>query len=467
MQQSLSSSANNPQYIPFATRASYPVRAGNWLRPLIDSDATFTRICEAVNAASHSVWVTVAFLAGDFEMPGGYGSLFDVLDRAATRNIDVRVIFWRNNEGSGFADHTMFSGSTAHREFLRQRGSRFFARWDRAQKRYCQHQKSWLIDAGHEGEIAFVGGINLHGVPAPPGHAHDGESTHDVYVELRGPSATDVHHNFVQRWNEASERLLADGVWPDTGHHNDLAFPSRASAIVGDATVQVQRSIRAGHYTDTTPSPGGGAFAIQDGETSIYEQYLLAIDAARSTIYIEDQSIGSPEIVQKLDLACARGVEVIYLVPADAAAEMRVARKLPQNKSFFDSLAALGRHRNFTLAGIAAPGTNGLLRNVYVHAKIALVDDGWSTIGSCNIAARSFFGDSELNVSFWAPVTVRGLRRELFMEHIGVDTGAMTDRSALELYREIAFANAGRRHEANAMEGLAFSLDPRSYPPDL
>ena len=44
---------------------------------------------------------------------------------------------------------------------LDARGSRFRIRWDRAPGPYCQHQKSWLIDAGQASETAFVGGINL------------------------------------------------------------------------------------------------------------------------------------------------------------------------------------------------------------------------------------------------------------------------------------------------------------------
>ena len=65
-----------------------------------------------------------------------------------------------------------------------------------------------------------------------PGHpeiAGQG-STHDVYVELRGPSASDVHHNFVQRWNEASDREADDGLWPDAKSHSDLRVSREALA---------------------------------------------------------------------------------------------------------------------------------------------------------------------------------------------------------------------------------------------
>ena len=48
--------------IPFAENGSYPVRAGNRVRPLIDGEPAYSRICEAVEAAQHSVWLTVAWI---------------------------------------------------------------------------------------------------------------------------------------------------------------------------------------------------------------------------------------------------------------------------------------------------------------------------------------------------------------------------------------------------------------------
>jgi phosphatidylserine/phosphatidylglycerophosphate/cardiolipin synthase-like enzyme len=429
------------------------------------ANPAFRRICEAIETAEHSVWATIAFYSPDFRMPDGRGDLFDVLDRAAARGLDVRVIFWRNNDGSGFEDSEMFTGHAGHHEMLRGRGSRFLARWDRAQKRYCQHQKSWLIDAGKPGETAFVGGINLNpNSVVSPGHADGERSTHDVYVEVTGPSATDVHHNFVQRWNEASDRAAERGSWPAHDAAHALEFPTAVSARAGDAVVQIQRTVRAGHYTDGTATPGGQTFPIAKGEQSVFEQYLKAIDAATRTIYFEDQAIGSPEIVEKLDAACARGVEVVFLVPANANEEMVKARALPQSKPFFDRLASLGRHDNFTLAGIAATNERGVLRNIYVHAKIAMIDDVWATIGSCNIGARSFFGDTELNASFFDPATVKALRVALLLEHLGSDTSQLDDRAALSEYRRIARANTVRRTAGQHMTALAFALDPATYP---
>jgi phosphatidylserine/phosphatidylglycerophosphate/cardiolipin synthase-like enzyme len=445
-------------HIPPVAKGSYPVRHGNLVRPLIDGEAAFTRICEAVEAAQHSVWVTVAFIHPTFEMPGGRGSFFDVLDRAKTRNLDVRVIFWRTHRAEG--QH--FHGHDHERAWLAKRGSQFLARWDRAQKHYCQHQKSWLIDAGKPGETVFVGGINLNpNSVTSAGHAdRDGAHTHDVYCELRGPSASDVHHNFVQRWNEASEAGQDHGVWPQGTQTHLLPFPAEASPAVGHMTVQMQRSVRAGHYTDATPTPDGEAFDIANGERSIFDQYVAAIDAARETIYIEDQYIASPDIVAHLKKALERGVEVVFLAPASPEDQVRAARKRPEAQSFWETLAALGRHPHFTLAGIASPRTG---EDIYIHDKIMLVDDHWATIGSCNIASQSFFCDTELNAAIWDAEFVRALRVALLKEHLGVDTAGLGDRDALAHFRDIARANADARRASKAMQGLAFALDPATY----
>ena len=454
----------NKPHIPFSASGSYPVRSGNLVRPLIDGEPAFRRICEAVEAASHSVWVTVAFIRPGFRMPDNRGTFFDLLDRAKERGLDVRVIFWRQNlEAKYVNEGSTFAGSQADRDFLDERGSRFRIRWDRTDGPYCQHQKCWLIDVGQPSETTFIGGIN----PNPramvmPGHMGGG-NIHDAYVEVAGPSATDVHHNFVQRWNEASERAENDGVW---GHNGDdgLEFPDRLSGVRGDSLVQIQRNVHGGRYGDGRSSPGAKPFNIANGERTIREQYLAAIGTARRSIYIENQALAVEAIVTKLGGALQRGVEIVVLLPADPEGWVSSARRAPGHKVFFDKLASLGRNENFTLVGIAGPSATGTRHNVYVHAKLMLIDDAWATIGSCNLHRNSLFGHTEMNASFWDPKVVRSLRCELFAEHLGHDTAHVDDRAALRLYRQVAKENRQKRDIGNSeWQGLAFSLDPATY----
>jgi phosphatidylserine/phosphatidylglycerophosphate/cardiolipin synthase-like enzyme len=445
-------------YIPAAIGA-YPARPGNLVRPIVDGVPTFRRIAETIAVARHSVWLTVTFYAPDFRFPDGRG-LFEVLDAAVARGLDVRVLFWRPNPESSRYGRT-FPGNEIDRELLHVRGSQFGIRWDRAGGAYCQHQKSWLIDAGHPTETAFVGGINLTAQAlGSPGHLDGGR--HDLYVEIAGPSATDVHHNFVQRWNEASERDQVDGTW-GAGGTSPLPLPICASAPRGVSVVQIQRMMPPGRYTDGSASPGGLPHAIQAGERSILDQYELAIETARSTIYIENQALPVPAVARKLAAALQRGVQVVLLVPAKPEDWVYTARRDPARSALFEAVEALDRYDAFLLAGLVVPN-GGKREAVYVHAKAMLVDDTWATIGSCNLHANSLGGHAELNASVWDENVVRTLRYELFQEHLGEDTSRLNDSAALRLYREVAEAN--RRVAAThgkGQRGLAVALEATDF----
>ena len=81
--------------IAFVQTGSYPVRDGNSVRALVDGRPAFRRICETIETAQHSVWATITFMWSSFVMPDQRGTTFDVLQRAAERGVDVRLIFWR------------------------------------------------------------------------------------------------------------------------------------------------------------------------------------------------------------------------------------------------------------------------------------------------------------------------------------------------------------------------------------
>jgi phosphatidylserine/phosphatidylglycerophosphate/cardiolipin synthase-like enzyme len=66
---------------------------------------------------------------------------------------------------------------------------------------------------------------------------------------------------------------------------------------------------------------------------------------------------------------------------------------------------------------------DGPPERVYVHAKIAVVDDEWLTIGSANLNEHSMFNDSEMNVATHDPALATTTRRRLWAEHLGGDVG--------------------------------------------
>jgi len=444
--------------IPFATTGAYPVRAGNRVHPLIDGEAAFRRVCDAIDQAQSRVWVAVTFLWAGFQMPDGRGSFFDVLTRARQRGLDVRVLFWRPDEATAHLRTNAFWGSPAHFALLEQQASDISIRWDRAHPGCCQHQKLWLIDAGLESACAFVGSINLnpHSVVAP-GHRGT-EHNHDVCLEISGPAVTDIHHNFVQRWNEASDRNEPDGRWgPDAGR--DLAFPDQLAPACGSTVAQVQRTIHPGRYSSTCATPGGTPFVIADGEFSNHEQYIHAIRAVRQYIYLENQAISVRPILEELVAAVTRGVAVVLVLPA-VASNVDAPPDL-HGDLFRDERGTLARAPHFTLAGLAGLDAGGARQPVHVHAKLMIIDDVWATVGSCNIHRYSMYGNSELNIAFADAVAVRALRCELLAEHLEQDTSALDGRSALCVFRAVAEQNARRRDAGDPdWEGIACAMDP-------
>ena len=444
---------------PFVTTGAYPTRGGNQVQPWIDGEPAFRRICEAIEAAQQTVWATVTFMWPSFQMPDGRGTALDVLERIARRGIDVRVIFWRPDDEKH--RRNAFWGSVDHFDALSQHHPHVNIRWDRAHPGYCQHQKTWLIDANQDAATSFVGGINLNPYSlVAPGHSGDGH-LHDVYVELAGPAVADVHHNFVQRWNEASERKCGDGRW-GSGSEDDLAFPHHTPPERGAAYVQIQRTTHQGRYVNDHPAPSGSAFDVASGEKTNLDQYCAAIRSARRTIYMENQCVEVPDIVAALDDALTRGVEVVLLLPA--VPDISASAATHERIAFLDSRASLASYDNFTLSGIAGLGADGRRKPVYVHSKLMLVDDEWATVGSCNLHRYSLFGNGELNAAFRDPVTVRAMRVELFQEHLAADTSEIDDTGALVLFRRIARENRQRHeHSDPNWQGLAFSLDAVTY----
>ena len=230
--------------------------------------------------------------------------------------------------------------------------------------------------------------------------------------------------------------------------------------------VQIQRNVHAGCYSDPHAAPGSATYQINiaDGERSITDQYLLAINAARRSIYLENQALPVPEIAYALEEALKRGVHVVLLVPGEPEEYVSLWRQHAERKPFFERLEALGQYAHFTLAGIAGQTQSGSRKYVYVHAKIMLVDDAWATIGSCNLHANSLFGHSEMNVAVWDSDVVRALRCQLLLEHLAQDTEHLDDQLAMQLYQRIARENAARWEAGDVdWQGLACSLNPATY----
>jgi phosphatidylserine/phosphatidylglycerophosphate/cardiolipin synthase-like enzyme len=299
-----------------------------------------------------------------------------------------------------------------------------------------------VIDGTH----AFVGGIDmlielsgdydrwdthLHRYTSPLRSNTDNRSPHnwhDVHALIEGPAVGDVERNFRQRWNEVADRhgqRSHDMIVPV--HPLPPADPEARGQI------QVARTIPSRTYE----------FA-PDGIHGIAELYSSALHNAQKYVYLENQYFWlypylTPfGVVVKLGIARAESHEMKSNIHklADALGHgAMVALVLPDHPNvgrlFTDAglqrlreeapeATSDGRLRAFCLVTNAEVDGEIAYRPIYVHAKVAIVDDVWSTVGSANLNNRGMHDDTEMNVAVLDSELARNLRLLLWAEHLGL-----------------------------------------------
>ena len=221
----------------------------------------------------------------------------------------------------------------------------------------------------------------------------------------------DVVHNFVQRWNEATEKDGEYGSYPQKPKPGDLKYPSEQPHQVSDGNVKVQ-------ITRTIPSSVYSS--IDGGEFSIRESYLNAINNAKKYIYLENQYFFDTDshfsVIRALVYAAYRGVKIFVIIPANP----------DFTKLFsFEFLREIKNHPNIYVYTLATSKKNNekrkskyIYNDIYIHAKLFIVDDDWYSIGSANISFASLRTDSEINVAVWDREGAKALRKQLWQEHL-------------------------------------------------
>jgi phosphatidylserine/phosphatidylglycerophosphate/cardiolipin synthase-like enzyme len=174
--------------------------------------------------------------------------------------------------------------------------------------------------------------------------------------------------------------------------------------------------------------------ALPKGEFSILQAYTGALRAARRLIYLENQFLWSPEIVEILRRHLCEP-------PSDA---FRLVVVLPAHPTTGgdDTSGQLGVlrgadvDRRLLACTIVAHGERGS-QPVYVHAKIGIIDDRWLTIGSANLNEHSLFNDTEVNVACDDAALATSIRHRLWAEHLETDVATVAAADPTELVERV------------------------------
>ncbi|MDQ2778066.1 MAG: cardiolipin synthase ClsB [Pseudomonadota bacterium] len=366
----------------WATIPSPRFIGGNQVELLQGGDALFPRMEAAIDAATAEVWLATYIFHDD---PAAT-AIAAALSRAATRGVAVHVVV------DGFGTRTLLAplrallaGTGVELEVFRPL-DRWYAWFQPGQLRRLHH-KLCVCD----GVVAFVGGINLIDDRHDLRHGWTDTPRLDFAVQLRGPLVQSVHDTARAMWARAH---LAR-AW----RHELSELVKSDRPVAG--TIDLVKTLRSRSSKSSEPAvlPVRAAFLVRDNlrqRRTIERSYVEAIRRSRVRVDIAVPYFYPGRSFRRvLRNAAKRGVQVRLLL--QGRADYRIAAMAA--RALYDELRAHGVHiYEYTPA--------------FLHAKVAVVDAEWATVGSSNIDPLSLLLNLEANVmvrdpDFAAALTAR------------------------------------------------------------
>lgn len=319
-----------------------PFLGGNAVRTLVNGEATFAAILDAIEQAQHYVLVQFFIVRDD-----ALGEMLKQLLLAKAAQ-GVRVCFLYDSIGSFDLPKryvaALIAGGVEMHPFATHR--RFVNRF---QLNFRNHRKIVIVD----GERAFIGGHNV-GVEYLGGNPRL-SPWRDTHIEARGPIVASVQFVFVEDWHWATQRL-------------PRLEPSQAEQpeSVGDADM---------HCLVVAPGP-----ADKEETGSLF--FVQAINAAQSRIWITTPYLVPDEAVfSALRLAVMRGVDVRILIPSRR-----------------DHYVVFEASKIYAYDLVRAGVRIFRYRPGFLHQKVVLIDQIAAAVGSANLDNRSFRLNFEIMV---------------------------------------------------------------------
>ncbi|MGZ3591018.1 MAG: cardiolipin synthase [Thermodesulfobacteriota bacterium] len=325
-----------------------PLIAGNKITLLIDGPATYATMFKAIeNARDHIHLETYVF--EDDEMGRRFA---DLLLQKQSEGVQVNLIY--DSLGclhtpAAFFQRLRDAGINAL-EYNPLNPAKAREKWILA---YRDHRKILIVD----GKVAFTGGVNISDVysssssPAEHHKKNINEAWRDTDVQIEGPAVAEFQKLFLDTWvREKGPELPKKDYFPALKKEgNDLVL------VVGSTPGQENRIT--------------------------YIMYVSAFSYAEKFIHLTSPYfVPDKQTVKALTNAAQRGVDVKIILP-EMSDEPIVL------------YAGRSHYTHLLKSGVKLYE----IRDVMVHAKTAVIDGVWSTVGSTNIDLWSFLRNDEVN----------------------------------------------------------------------
>jgi cardiolipin synthase A/B len=286
--------------------------------------------------------------------------------------VDVRVVIdgFGSHDHIGDLDRRMKEGGVKLAVF-RPETSRFKFRKSRLRR---MHRKLVLIDE----HISFVGGINLIDDLNMHGYVGSFGARFDFAVRVEGAMSARIAATMREMWDRLIE---SESARRNGGVTNDSL---RALERAGQRALNAMRDPRKTESNSGSYHPNF-RFVYRDNlrhRRSIEAAYLLGINGAKHEVLIANAYFfPGKKMLNALNAAEARGVRVRLLLQG-------------RKEYFLQHYASRALYDTLFNGGIELAEYHAS----FLHAKVAVIDGHWATVGSSNIDPFSLLLAREANV---------------------------------------------------------------------
>ncbi len=305
---------------------------------LKDGEQTYPAMLRAIEGAQHTI-VLETYILKDDDTGHRFAAALEARARAG---VEVSVMYdaWGSSVPPEFAEQLTEAGV----RLVAFRPVRLFGPaatvWAHLRRR--NHRKSLVVDS----HIGFLGGINIS--DDYDSEEHGGRGWRDTHLRVEGPAAAQLEKLFLETWSS---------------HRGAPMKPRPARHPVGPHGVTII----------------GNHFA--KGRKDIRKAYVSAFVAAKTEINLTQAYFLPPaRVMRALFRARRRGVRVRVILAA--ATDVKLVL-----------FAARGLYRQLLRAGVEVYEW----KHRILHAKTAVVDTQWVTVGSSNLDALSLRRNLEVN----------------------------------------------------------------------
>lgn len=326
-----------------------PLTKGNKVTLLADGPATYAAMFKAIEKAKDQVNLETYIIEDDET-----GRKFaDLLLKKQAAGVQVNIIY--DSVGSLNTPAAFFQrlgeGGIQVVEFNALNPLKAQANWGLTLT-HRDHRKILIVD----GKVAILGGINISEVySSRPFKRKEKEKApihwRDTDVQIEGPAVAEIQKLFLDTWLKQKGAELSE----------KNQFPALKEE--GNALVRVIGS---------TP-----------GETNRipFVVYVSAIIFAEHSIHLTNSYfIPDEQIIQGLSDAAARGVDVKIIFPGVTDSQVALYAQRYHYSRLLQSGVKVYEHDTSLL-----------------HAKTAVIDEVWATVGSTNLDFLSLLNNDEVN----------------------------------------------------------------------